>query len=79
MDWISVKVRLPTEKNKTIVCLINGHAILCEVRDATLSLRTGNLYFYWPNNEWKKDKYYGEVTHWMPLSPNLLEESNEHD
>lgn len=67
MEWISVKDRLPNKENKQLVCLINGNPILCIVHDATLSLAIGCLSFYWPTKEWIKDRYYGEVTHWMAL------------
>lgn len=67
MEWISVKDRLPSKENELIVCLVNRNAILCFVHDATISLSTNCVSFYYPTREWIKDKYYSEVTHWMPL------------
>lgn len=66
-EWISVKDRLPSNKDNEIVCLINGKCILAVVHDATFSLTQGHVSFYWPTKTWVKDHYYNEVTHWMPL------------
>ncbi len=66
-EWIRVKDRLPTEKDKYIICLINDFPILCEVHNSTFSLNENRLSFYWPTKEWIKDKFYGEITHWTPL------------
>jgi hypothetical protein len=65
--WISVKDKLPAKENHYIVCLINGCPILCCVHDSNFCITEGQLSFYWPNQKWVRDKYYAEVTHWMPL------------
>jgi len=67
MEWISVKDRLPSKDMKNIVCLINENPILAMVHDATFCLKDGRVSFYWPQKQWIKDKYFGEITHWMPL------------
>lgn len=67
MEWISVKERLPTKEHREIVCLINKRPIPCLVHDATLSFSLNSLSYHWPTRQWIKDKYFAEVTHWMPL------------
>ena len=66
-EWISVKDRLPNKDNKIIVCLINNTPILAIIHDATVLFTGGKVTFYWPTQEWIKDNYYGQITHWMPL------------
>ena len=67
MNWISVKDRLPNKENVYIICLINKFPVLCNVHDASISLTSNRLSFYWPTRKWIKDELYGEVTHWLPL------------
>lgn len=68
-EWISVKDRLPTKENKVIICLINNEIILCEVHDSTIILNQSCVSFYWPTKKFIKDRYYSEVTHWIPVPP----------
>jgi hypothetical protein len=69
IKWISIKNELPTKTNKTIVCLINGKEILCNVHDDTFSITYNSISFYWPTSKWVKDNYYADPTHWIPLPP----------
>ncbi len=66
-QWIKCSDRLPEKENTYIVCLINNYPVLCNVHDATFSLTSNRVSFYWPTSEWVKDELYGDVTHWMPL------------
>jgi hypothetical protein len=67
MEWISVKDRLPKKGDNIIVCLINDKPILCQVHDANIIFTDSRISFYYPTQEWVKDQYFGEITHWMPL------------
>ncbi len=67
MEWIKCTDRLPSKENENIVCLINGQCILANVHDATFTLTNGVVSFFWPRNQWVNDRFYGKVTHWMPV------------
>jgi len=66
MEWIKCSDRLPDRNNKYIVCLINNLPVLATVHSADISLSLEPS-FYWPTEEWIKNRYYGEITHWIPL------------
>jgi hypothetical protein len=75
--WRDVKEFVPSKEHKYIVCLINGYPVLATVHFSTFTLTKGSVSFYWPTQQWIKDDYFGEVTHWMALPSPPKESINE--
>lgn len=61
MKWISIKDKLPQNKEVVLIYIFSNKTI--EMASINPPEFRGAFWFYPENNGWEKD----EVTHWIPL------------
>lgn len=70
MDWISVKDKLPTEREyqgKTILVLVNDEIYTCEVLEDGIVYLKSNRFIFGRDLGWCSDNRFATPSHWMPL------------
>jgi Protein of unknown function (DUF551) len=67
--WIDVKERLPkpSEKEETILILVNKEPFLCDVIPQGLCYLITDRFCYTKADGFHGDKRFAKPTHWMPI------------
>lgn len=73
-EWISVNDRLPKEFEDVLVCAINEYGETYEKGEKYLALDRMVRWMDKTPTSFRTDRYYGKVTHWMPLPDSPKEE-----
>lgn len=67
MEWISVKERLPTAWDDVLCWCVNEHGETYQKGEWYAAIDRFCIWSDWHSPSFRTDRFFGKVTHWMPL------------